>query len=113
MFFTIISQKPFYTPKIKDVQLDQEESNDINLLESTLKEVCASDQYTPKEIIEAVKIDSVQTENKLPLVVPSTPQTYVQLKQDWAYLQKDSKLLFQYLKVRYFQDSDFYLIFNC
>lgn len=45
-----------------------------------------------KEIIQTEKIHS--------LIIPPSPQTYVQLKQDWSYLQNDSKLLFQYLKVR-------------
>lgn len=88
-------QKPFYTLKIKDIQVDQEELNNMCLLQTTLKEVCEKNQ----EPIYSVKKNLVETEKKLELVVPPPPQTYVQLKQDWAYLQKDSKLLFQYLKV--------------
>jgi len=65
-----------------------------------LKEVCEKnieDISTNKEVIP-MKKDFVQIEKKN-VVVPPVPQTYVQLKQDWAYLQNDPKLLFQYLKV--------------
>jgi hypothetical protein len=68
----------------------------MHLLQTTLKEVCEKKQ----EVISSVKKDLMQTEKKQDLVVPPPPQTYVQLKQDWAYLQKDSKLLFQYFRVR-------------
>lgn len=56
------------------------------------------DQFTNSEAIP-MKKDFVQTEKKHGLIVPPVPQTYVQLKQDWAYLQNDPNLLFQYLKV--------------
>ncbi|XP_025416279.1 RNA polymerase II-associated protein 3-like [Sipha flava] len=88
------SKKPFCTLKIKDIQEDQEEINNMHLLQTTLKEVCEKKQ----EVISSVKKDLMQTEKKQDLVVPPPPQTYVQLKQDWAYLQKDSKLLFQYFR---------------
>lgn len=68
----------------------------MHLLQTTLKEVCEKSQ----EVISSVKKDLVQTEKKQELVIPPPPKTYVQLKQDWAYLQKDSKLLFQYFRVR-------------
>lgn len=45
--------------------------------------------------------DVLHTEKKNPLIVPPPPLTYVQLKRDWEYLQKDSKQLFHYLKVRF------------
>jgi len=74
--------------------------NNIHLLQTTLKEVCEKknkDQSTNKEIIP-IKKDSVHTIKKH-AAIPPVPLTYVQLKQDWAYLQNDPKLLFQYLKV--------------
>jgi len=43
-----------------------------------------------------MKKDSVQAVQK-PAAIPPVPLTYVQLKQDWAYLQNEPKLLFQYL----------------
>ncbi|XP_022172655.1 RNA polymerase II-associated protein 3-like [Myzus persicae] len=93
------SKKPFSTPKIKDVQVDQEKLNNIHLLQTTLKEVCENknkDQPMNKEITPTKK-DSVQTVKKH-AAIPPVPLTYIQLKQDWAYLQNDPKLLFQYLK---------------
>lgn len=45
-----------------------------------------------------MKKNSVQTIKKH-TAIPPVPLTYVQLKQDWACLQNDPKLLFQYLKV--------------
>jgi len=45
-----------------------------------------------------MKKNSVQTIKKH-AAIPPVPLTYVQLKQDWACLQNDPKLLFQYLKV--------------
>lgn len=91
----ICFQKPYCTLKIKDIQVDQEKLNNIHLLQTTLKEVCEKNHT-----IISVKEDVVQNEKKQELVIPPPPQTYVQLKKDWTYLQKDSKLLFQYLKVR-------------
>ncbi|KAL5232736.1 hypothetical protein ACI65C_000146 [Semiaphis heraclei] len=93
------SKKPFSTLKIKDVQVNQEKLNNIHLLQTTLKEVCEqkhTDQSLDKEIIPMEK-SSVQTVKKH-ATLPPVPLTYVQLKQDWAYLQNDPKLLFQYLK---------------
>jgi len=55
------------------------------------------DQSINKEIVP-IKKDSVQTVKKY-AAIPPIPLTYVQLKQDWAYLKNDPKLLFQYLKV--------------
>jgi len=65
-----------------------------------LKEVCEKkykDQSINKEVISTKK-DMVQTEKKH-VAIPPVPQTYVQLKQDWAFLKNDPELLFQYLKV--------------
>ncbi|VVC28766.1 Hypothetical protein CINCED_3A001072 [Cinara cedri] len=93
------SKKPFYLPKIKDVQVDQEELDTMNLLQTTLKEVCEKnkkDQFITNKV--TIITDTDQIEKKPFIPIPSPPQTYVQLKQDWAYLQKDSKLLFKYLK---------------
>ncbi|CAI6368171.1 unnamed protein product [Macrosiphum euphorbiae] len=93
------SKKPFSTLKINDVQANQEELNNIYLLQTTLKEVCETknkDQSINKEIIP-MKKNSVQTIKKH-TAIPPVPLTYVQLKQDWACLQNDPKLLFQYLK---------------
>jgi len=55
------------------------------------------DQSLDQEIFP-IKKKSVQTIKKH-ATIPPVPLTYVQLKQDWAYLQSDPKLLFQYLKV--------------
>ncbi|XP_026812284.1 RNA polymerase II-associated protein 3 [Rhopalosiphum maidis] len=93
------SKKPFCTLNIKDVQVDQDELNNIHLLQTTLKEVCEKkykDQSINKEVIPTKK-DTVQTEKKH-VAIPPVPQTYVQLKQDWAFLKNDPELLFQYLK---------------
>uniref|UniRef100_A0A2H8TMK9 RNA polymerase II-associated protein 3 n=1 Tax=Melanaphis sacchari TaxID=742174 RepID=A0A2H8TMK9_9HEMI len=93
------SKKPFCTLNIKDVQVNQEELNNIQLLQTTLKEVCEKkiiDQPINKEVIP-MKKDLVQTEKKH-VAIPPVPQTYVQLKQDWACLKNDPELLFQYLK---------------
>ncbi|XP_060843062.1 RNA polymerase II-associated protein 3 [Rhopalosiphum padi] len=93
------SKKPFCTLNIKDVEVDQDELNNIHLLQTTLKEVCEKkykDQSINKEVISTKK-DMVQTEKKH-VAIPPVPQTYVQLKQDWAFLKNDPELLFQYLK---------------
>ncbi|KAL4149738.1 hypothetical protein QTP88_003611 [Uroleucon formosanum] len=93
------SKKPFSTLKIKDVQVDQEELNNIHLLQTTLKEVCEKknkDQSINKEIIP-MKKNSAQTIKKQ-AAIPPVPLTYVQLKQDWALIKDDQKLLFEYLK---------------
>lgn len=77
----------------------------MHLLQTTLKEVCGKnidyDQLKNNGVVTPIKKDLIETEKKHCLVIPSPPQTYVQFKQDWTYLQTDSKLLFQYLKVIY------------
>jgi len=45
-----------------------------------------------------MKKNTVQTIKKQ-AAIPPVPLTYVQLKQDWASIKNDQKLLFQYLKV--------------
>lgn len=80
----------------------------MHLLQSTLKEICEkTDQFKEKKDLIAAKTDLVSIEKTHKLVVPPPPKTYVQLKLDWAYLQKDSKLLCQYLKVRLKLRSEF------
>jgi len=83
-------------PKVKEVKVDQEKLDDLHLLQTTLKEVC---DKTKEEII--IKKDPVKKVTNHSLVIPPPPQTYVQLKKDWEYLQNDSKMLFCYLKVRF------------
>lgn len=91
------SKKPFYSPKIKDVRVQKEELDNINLLKTTLKEVCEKNiKEQPKNI--SIKKNSAYTGKDHCVFVPPPAKTYVQFKQDWEYLQKDSKLLFQYLK---------------
>lgn len=100
--FDFYFQKSLSTPKIKNVQIDQEEFDNLHLLQTTLKEVCGKkDQFNEKKDSIMAKKNLVSTEKTHNLVVPPPPKTYVQLKQDWAYLQKDSKLLCQYLKVKF------------
>jgi len=89
-----VFQKPLYSPIIKDAQLDT-----MHLLHTTLKEVCETNKEDEFKINEVIRKDSVQTDKKQTLMVPPPPQTYIQLKKDWAYLRSDSKLLFKYLKV--------------
>lgn len=77
----------------------------MNLLQTTLKEICEKnkqEKQLSKNKNSAEKKNLVETEkNDCVVVVPPPPQTYIQLKQDWVYLQSNSKLLFQYLKVKY------------
>lgn len=76
----------------------------LYLLETTLKEVCGKNtidtQFKNKETI--TKKDFVQKEIEHCLVIPPPPQTYVRLKQDWVYLKNNSKHLFQYMMVRFY-----------
>lgn len=76
----------------------EQELENLYLLQRTLKEICKKDSGSKHEIIS--KNYFVQTEKLDTLVIPPIPQTYVQLKQDWANLQNNSKLLFEYLKVK-------------
>lgn len=106
----VFFQKPLSTPKIQNIQVGQEELDNMYLLQTTLKEVCGkNDQFKENKDSISVKKD-FSIEKTHNLVIPPPPQTYVQLKQDWKYLQKDSKLLCQYLKVKLNLRSKFYII---
>lgn len=88
-------------PEINDVQVDHEELDNMHLLQTTLKEICEKnkkDQFKNNKV--TIKTEVIHPEKKPSIAIPPPPQTYVQLKQDWTYLKRDSKLLFQYLKVR-------------
>lgn len=71
----------------------------MHLLKSTLKEICNENKNDQSKKPVTIKTNEVQVKKKAFIAIPPPPQTYVQLKKDWAYLQNDSKLLFQYLKV--------------
>lgn len=77
----------------------------LNLLQTTLKEVCGENtidiKFKNKDTI--IKKESVKKEVEHCLVIPPPPQTYVRLKQDWVYLKNSSKLLFQYMMVRFYK----------
>lgn len=104
----IFFQKPLSTPIIRNIQVNQEEFDNLHLLQTTLKEVCGkNEQFKEKKDSTSTKKNVVSIDKTHNLVVPPPPKTYVQLKQDWAYLQGDSKLLFQYLKVRSILKSKF------
>lgn len=77
-----------------------EELENLYLLQTTLKEVCEKDKSDDSKHEISKKKDFVQVEKLNKSVIPPIPQTYVQLKQDWANLQNNSNLLFEYLKVR-------------
>lgn len=81
------------------------DQDNLNLLETTLKEVCGKNTIGIKcENKETMtKKDSVQKEVEYCLVIPPPPQTYVRLKQDWVYLKNSSKHLFQYMMVRFYK----------
>jgi len=79
----------------------------MHLLQTTLKEICEKNKDQPKNK-EVVGKNLIKTDKKH-LMIPPPPQTYIQLKKDWAYLQTDSKLLFKYLKVLIIVISILYL----
>ncbi|XP_050436957.1 RNA polymerase II-associated protein 3-like [Adelges cooleyi] len=99
------SKKPLLKPKIKDTQVEEQDNGDnMKLLQNTLQEVLSGvkkeSKIFPNKSVDPIgkRGSLVSEEVSFDLNIPPPPKTYVQLKQDWASLQSNSKLLFQYLK---------------